>query len=279
MCVSSEWSFHREQPQQSAPKASANLCPNGYGPCKWLFDVVLAMAILIVTAPLLLLAALCVKLTSPGPAIYSQVRLGRGGRPFRIYKLRTMRHDCEKHSGARWSTPGDSRVTALGRFLRKTHIDEFPQLWNVLRGEMSLVGPRPERPEFIPKLEETLNRYRERLLVRPGLSGLAQIQLPPDTDLESVRRKLAHDLCYVQEMSWWLDCRIMLCTALSLLGLPTGGPARCLALPGGTVVEQAYRESLVRRIPDGEQARAGVTVEPAVADLPRDPLAPELQPA
>src|SRR5207253_4196733 len=142
------------------------------------------------------------------PVFYSQIRLGRGGKPFAIYKIRTMTHNCEKVSGAQWSTPGDARITPVGRFLRKTHLDELPQLWNVLRADMSLVGPRPERPEFVPKLEHALPRYRDRLAVRPGVSGLAQVQLPPDTDLASVRRKLAHDLFYVERMSFWLDLRI-----------------------------------------------------------------------
>lgn len=267
-------------PPESRPKLPQRAVPtlnmSWYGPWKWLFDGALSLALLIVSAPILLIAAVCIKLTSPGPAIYSQIRLGRGGKPFRIYKLRTMRHDCEKHSGARWSTPGDSRVTPLGCFLRTTHIDELPQLWNILRGDMSLIGPRPERPEFIPKLEEALERYRERLLVRPGVSGLAQVQLPPDTDLESVRRKLAHDLCYVEQMSWWLDLRIMMCTAFTVIGITNGGPARFLAVPGGEAVEEAYRNSLLQ-VPGRQQQRDSLAVE--VAELPRDPSAPELQPA
>src|SRR5439155_12868491 len=120
-----------------------------------------------------LLSMLLVKLTSRGPALYTQTRLGRNGRPFTIYKLRTMQHRCESLTGARWSTPGDPRITPVGRFLRKTHLDELPQLWNVLRGDMALVGPRPERPEFVPQLEQAVPHYRDRLLVRPGVSGLA----------------------------------------------------------------------------------------------------------
>ena len=106
------------------------------------------------------------------------MRLGKNGRPFRLHKIRTMRHDCEKATGPRWAVPGDPRITPLGRFLRQTHLDELPQLWNVLRGEMSLVGPRPERPEFVPDLEQAIPHYRDRLLVRPGVTGLAQVQLP-----------------------------------------------------------------------------------------------------
>ena len=140
------------------------------------------------------------KLTSPGPAFYTQTRVGQGGRPFTIYKLRTMIHNCESLTGPRWCMPGDPRVTPAGWLLRVTHLDELPQLLNVLRGEMSLVGPRPERPEFLPQLERALPAYRQRLVVRPGVTGLAQVKLPADTDLDSVRRKLAHDLYYIERL-------------------------------------------------------------------------------
>src|SRR5262249_20718427 len=154
-----------------------------------------------------------------GPAIYSQVRLGRGGRPFLIYKLRTMYHKCEAETGPQWCAKGDPRVTPVGRFLRTTHIDELPQLWNVLRGDMSLVGPRPERPEIIDELERHLAGYRNRLSVKPGVTGLAQIQLPSDTTVESVREKLILDLCYVQRFGAWLDFRIQVGTILYLAGV------------------------------------------------------------
>jgi lipopolysaccharide/colanic/teichoic acid biosynthesis glycosyltransferase len=207
---------------------------------KFLADWSAALVLMVLTAPLVLLAYLAVRLTSSGPGFYSQVRLGRGGRPYRIYKLRSMTHNCEKKSGAVWSQAGDARVTLVGRFLRATHIDELPQLWNILKGDMSLVGPRPERPEFVPELEQALPCYRERLKVRPGLTGLAQVQLPPDSDLASVRRKLAHDLYYVDNQSFFLDFRILLSTAFKVLGLPFGvGKAVC-RLPGGAPVEQAY---------------------------------------
>ena len=167
-------------------------------------------------------AARCViliKLTSPGPVIYSQTRLGRHGRPFTIYKLRSMTHNCESLTGALWSTPGDCRVTAVGRWLRRTHIDELPQLWNVLCGEMSLIGPRPERPEFLPQLEQAIPCYRQRLEVRPGLTGFAQVQLPPDSDLESVRIKLAYDLYYLRHLGPLFELRIYVGTVWKLLGL------------------------------------------------------------
>jgi lipopolysaccharide/colanic/teichoic acid biosynthesis glycosyltransferase len=207
-------------------------------------DVVLTLAGLVVGLPLLLLGAVLVKLTSRGPIFYSQVRLGKGGRPFWIYKLRTMRHNCEALTGPCWSTQGDPRVTWIGRILRTTHIDEIPQLWNILIGDMSVVGPRPERPEIIAGLEKVIPRYRQRMLVRPGLTGLAQVQLPPDSDLNSVRSKVAHDLCYLERVGFWLDCRIMLTTALKLLGVPTMATLRFLALPGGKAVEQRYERQV-----------------------------------
>jgi lipopolysaccharide/colanic/teichoic acid biosynthesis glycosyltransferase len=215
------------------------LRPGSYLSHKRVVDVCIALVLLVPAAPLILVALLLVKLTSRGPALYSQTRLGRDGQPFRIYKIRTMVVDSEKN-GACWSLPGDPRVTAVGRLLRKTHLDELPQLWNVLRGDMSLVGPRPERPEFVPALEHAVPRYRERMLVRPGLTGLAQVQLPPDTDLESVRRKLACDLFYVRHASLWLDLRLLVTTAFYLVG-SCRLPCRLLRIPGGATVEDHYR--------------------------------------
>jgi lipopolysaccharide/colanic/teichoic acid biosynthesis glycosyltransferase len=200
-------------------------------PWKSALDGALALALLLLTAPLMLVAMMLVRLTSRGPAIYAQQRLGLGGRPFTIYKIRTMHHDCESLTGARWSTPGDPRVTSVGRILRATHVDELPQLVNVLRAEMSLVGPRPERPEIVASIERRLPAYRERLRVRPGITGLAQIQLPPDVDLASVHRKLTCDLCYIEHLGPWLDLRIMIGTALKIAGLPPGLRLRLLGLP------------------------------------------------
>jgi len=213
-----------------------------YDAVKAVGELVLAAALLVLAAPVMLLTALAVKLTSPGPVLYSQTRLGKGGRPFTLYKIRSMTHDCEKHSGARWSTPGDSRVTPLGAFLRKTHLDELPQLWNVLRGDMSLVGPRPERPEFIPALERAVPHYRDRLAVRPGVTGLAQVQLPPDTDLGSVRRKLAYDLYYIRYRGLWLDLRLIACTAVHMAGVPYRALCLLFSMPRTEAVEVAYEE-------------------------------------
>jgi lipopolysaccharide/colanic/teichoic acid biosynthesis glycosyltransferase len=197
---------------------------------------VLAAVLLVLAAPAMVLVALLVKLTSRGPVIYSQTRLGHQGRPFRIHKFRTMWHQCEQSSGPQWSTPGDTRVTPVGRFLRITHLDELPQLWNVLRGEMSLVGPRPERPEFFPVLQRALPHYALRLQVRPGVTGLAQVQLPPDTDLSSVQRKLAYDLYYIEHGSLFLDLRLIVCTACVAFAIPCGWLWRLLRIPNPNVV-------------------------------------------
>lgn len=211
-----------------------------YARLKTAGDFVFALVLLIVISPLLLLATLLVKLTSRGPVLYCQTRVGHKGAPFTIYKLRTMRHRCEEETGACWSQPGDTRITPVGRWLRRTHLDELPQLWNVLRCEMSLVGPRPERPEFVPQLEKAIPFYERRLEVRPGLTGLAQVQQPPDTDLQSVRVKLAYDLHYVSHMSFWLDFRVLTATALHPAGVPFTWIRGLLGLPRKYVVEQDY---------------------------------------
>jgi lipopolysaccharide/colanic/teichoic acid biosynthesis glycosyltransferase len=217
-------------------------------------DRALGLVLFVLTLPLMVAAALLVRLTSRGPAFYSQTRLGLDGRPFTIHKLRTMTHDCEKQSGARWSTAGDSRITPVGRFLRKTHLDELPQLLNVLRGEMSLVGPRPERPEFVPQLARAIPRYHERLRVLPGVTGLAQIQLPPDTDLDSVRRKLAYDLYYAEHMSLRLDLKIILCTACKVFAMPFAVQRVVFRVPSAAAVEG-----------DGSIEPAPMRFEPRVA--------------
>jgi lipopolysaccharide/colanic/teichoic acid biosynthesis glycosyltransferase len=207
-------------------------------------DFALAALLTLPAVPLILLAALLVKLTSRGPALYTQTRVGENGRLFTIWKIRSMIDNCESLTGPRWSMPGDPRVTRIGAFLRASHLDELPQLWNVLKGEMSLIGPRPERPEFVPELERELPGYWQRLLVRPGVTGLAQVQLPPDTDVASVRRKLAHDLYYIRHVSPWLDLRLLFCTAFYALGLPFGVAGKLLGIPDGQAVEAAIADVL-----------------------------------
>jgi lipopolysaccharide/colanic/teichoic acid biosynthesis glycosyltransferase len=201
-------------------------------PCKATADVVIASILLVITAPLGFLMVLLVKITSPGPAIFKQVRLGRDGRPYHLYKIRSMTHDCERLTGPQWATAKDSRVTPLGRFLRRSHLDELPQLWNVIRREMSLVGPRPERPEFVAKLEQAIPNYRKRMNVLPGITGLAQIQLPPDETLDDVQRKVACDLCYIQQMGPILDLKILVGTTLKVMGFSFAMTRQILNLPG-----------------------------------------------
>lgn len=215
-----------------------------YRSCKPVVDFLLAALLTVPAVPLILLAAVLVRLTSRGPAFYTQTRVGEDGRPFTIWKIRSMIHNCESLTGPRWSMPGDPRVTRLGIFLRASHLDELPQLLNVLRGEMSLIGPRPERPEFVPELERELPGYWQRLTVRPGVTGLAQVQLPPDSDLSSVRHKLAHDLYYIRHLSPWLDARLLLGTAAYALGWPFGVMQKLLGIPDGATVEEAMNDVL-----------------------------------
>jgi lipopolysaccharide/colanic/teichoic acid biosynthesis glycosyltransferase len=157
--------------------------------------------------------------------------VGLDGREFEIFKIRSMKHDCERISGAIWSQKGDTRVTPVGRVLRRLHIDELPQLINVLRREMSLIGPRPERPVYVAKLEQKVPLYRERLQVRPGVTGLAQVQLPPDSDEADVWRKQAYDLYYIANMSPWMDVRILLATGLKLFCVPYSLLAKVFSMP------------------------------------------------
>jgi lipopolysaccharide/colanic/teichoic acid biosynthesis glycosyltransferase len=181
-------------------------------------DRSLAASLLVLTAPVVLASMMLVKLTSRGPALYSQRRVGQFGRVFTIWKLRSMYHNCEKLTGPRWSTPGDPRVTKVGHVLRALHIDELPQLINVLRGQMSLIGPRPERPEIAAKLAGIVNDYNARHAVLPGISGNAQIHLPPDTSVNDVRDKLVLDRDYIARFSAWFDFKMLVFTGLKMIG-------------------------------------------------------------
>jgi lipopolysaccharide/colanic/teichoic acid biosynthesis glycosyltransferase len=194
-------------------------------------DRILAVLLLIPVAPVLAVLMAVVKLTSKGPAVYRQARLGYGNRVFWIYKLRTMYVDAERLTGPVWSTEQDPRVTRVGRWLRGLHLDEFPQLWNVLKGDMSLVGPRPERPEIVRQLDRLYPAYHSRLAVLPGITGLAQVQLPPDSDVAEVWRKMACDLCYIERADAWMDFRILVATGLKLLAVSPSRRRQLLALP------------------------------------------------
>ena len=211
---------------QGRPRAKG-----AYATIKPVIDFTMAFILLVLTIPVMIAAMILVRLNSRGPAIYSQRRMGLNGKMFTIYKIRTMYEDSERHSGATWSLPGDPRITPIGRILRLTHLDELPQLVNVLMGEMSLVGPRPERPEFLPGLERAMPDYRRRLAIRPGVTGLAQVQQPPDSDLISAWRKLGYDLHYVESMGFWLDVRIVLATGLKCVGVPFAWIGMLLMLP------------------------------------------------
>ncbi len=187
---------------------------------KGLTDPILAAILLVPGLPIIAVLVLLIRLNSKGPGIFRQKRVGKNGRVFTMYKLRTMAQNAEAKTGPVWTQAGDPRVTRLGWVLRKLHLDELPQLFNVLRGEMALIGPRPERPEFVQVLAKLVPGYAERLTVRPGVTGLAQINLPPDSDLISVWRKLQLDLEYIETASFFLDLRMFLCTTVRLLALP-----------------------------------------------------------
>lgn len=204
--------------------------PSSYYRWKGILDCVAAVVLLVPGLPIIGLLVVLVRLTSRGPAVYSQVRVGKGGRTFTMYKIRTMYTDAEKRTGPTWTCEDDPRITPVGRWLRRLHLDELPQLFNVLMGEMSLVGPRPERPEFVHVLAKEIPGYLNRLAVPPGVTGLAQINLPPDTDLQSVRRKLVLDLEYSRHAGVLLDTRMLLCTSVKMLGLGGERAARILRL-------------------------------------------------
>jgi sugar transferase (PEP-CTERM system associated) len=184
---------------------------------KRLLDVALAAAGLVLAAPLMLLVAFIVKATSRGPVLYCQQRVGQHGRVFSVHKFRSMRQDAEKDTGAVWATKDDNRITAVGRVLRQTRMDELPQLWNILRGHMSLVGPRPERPEFVAELTREIPFYGQRHSVRPGLTGWAQVCYTYGASVEDAMQKLQYDLFYIKNMSLSLDLFILAKTLKTVL--------------------------------------------------------------
>lgn len=189
---------------------------------KGILDRVLALGGLLVLLPLMAVLCVVVRATSPGPVFFVQRRVGRNGRAFGILKLRTMVADAEQATGPIWAQENDPRITPIGRFLRATHFDEIPQLINVLKGEMSLVGPRPERPVFVEQFRREIPFYEERLTVKPGITGLAQVRHRYDETLKDVRRKVAYDRLYIRKMCLLLDLRIILLT----IGRLTGKGAR-----------------------------------------------------
>ncbi len=184
---------------------------------KRMFDVVTSLMLLVLAAPVMLVTAIAIKLESRGPALYRQQRVGLYGQPFDVLKLRSMCSDAEADGKAQWARQNDPRVTRIGRIIRKLRIDELPQLWNVLRGDMSFVGPRPERPSFVADLEEKLTFYAERHMVKPGITGWAQINYPYGASLQDARAKLEYDLYYAKNYTPFLDLLILLQTCRVIL--------------------------------------------------------------
>jgi exopolysaccharide biosynthesis polyprenyl glycosylphosphotransferase len=180
-------------------------------------DIAGSLCLLLLTLPLLLLTAAAIRLDSPGPVFYRQERVGRFGRVFTLYKFRSMRVDAEAAGAPRWASRRDDRVTRVGRFIRLTRIDEIPQALNVLAGHMSLVGPRPERPAFVAQLSRAIPHYDDRAVVRPGITGWAQVNYPYGASVEDARMKLAYDLYYVKHRSLFLDLLILIATVRVVL--------------------------------------------------------------
>lgn len=243
------------------PSAAVYLsAPAGwYATLKPTFELIAAAVLVVVLFPFMVVAWLAIKLTSPGPGVYAQTRAGRNGSAFRIFKIRSMHHTPATAADIAWATAGDARITRVGKLLRALHLDELPQLFNVLRGEMSLVGPRPERPEVIADkgLADEVPGYPLRAQVRPGVTGLAQIQLPADSDITSVKHKLYYDLYYLAHQSVWLDVRICVGTLLKA----AVGPARLQRLLFLPTREQVCDHFLsLLAVPEGEESPLVVPV-------------------
>jgi len=181
-------------------------------------DVIGSAVALLVAMPLMLMIAAAVKLSSPGPALYHQTRVGLRGRVFMVHKFRSMRLDAEKDTGAVWASRTDNRVTRVGRILRRSRLDELPQLWNILKGDMSIVGPRPERPEFVMSLTRDIPFYGQRHIVRPGLTGWAQVYYTYGASIEDALEKLQYDLFYIKNMSLALDFFVIAKTVKTVIG-------------------------------------------------------------
>ena len=188
-------------------------CPSKvYAALKRLGDLGLSIALLIVISPVMALVAAIIKLETPGPVIFSQERVGIMGGRFTVYKFRSMRQDAERHTGPTWAKENDDRITRFGAFLRKTRLDELPQMWNVLRGDMSFIGPRPERPYFVELLNSKIRYYDLRHYVKPGITGWAQVMYPYGASIEDAYHKLEYDLYYAKNISLKLDLLILLKT-------------------------------------------------------------------
>ncbi len=184
---------------------------------KRMLDIVVSLIVLILGLPFIAILALIIKLDSSGPIIYKQTRVGKNGKPFTMYKLRTMYEDAESKTGPMWAQENDPRITRVGYWLRKLRLDEIPQLVNVLKGSMSLVGPRPERPHFVDQFKHQIPLYTRRLLVRPGITGWAQVKWKYDSSLDDVKEKTKYDLFYVENISLTMDLKILIITILTVI--------------------------------------------------------------
>jgi exopolysaccharide biosynthesis polyprenyl glycosylphosphotransferase len=193
------------------------LMPEWEKKLKRLLDVIASFLILLITLPVNLISSIAIKLNSKGPVFFKQDRSGMNGNVFKMLKFRSMFVDAEKHTGPVWSPKDDPRITAVGRVIRKLRIDEIPQMVNVLKGEMSIVGPRPERPFFVDKLSEEIPYYKRRLKVRPGITGWAQVKHKYDESVEDVKIKLRYDLFYIENMSLRMDFKIIFRTIFVVL--------------------------------------------------------------
>ncbi len=193
------------------------LMPEWEKKIKRILDIVISLLILILSLPVTIFTAVAIKIDSKGPVFYKQDRSGLNGKVFKIIKFRSMVKDAESKSGPVWSSRGDPRITRIGAFIRKVRIDEFPQMWNVLKGDMSLVGPRPERPYFVEQLSKEIPLYKRRLKVRPGVTGWAQVKHKYDETVEDVKTKLRFDLFYIENMSLRNDLKILFRTIFVVL--------------------------------------------------------------
>ncbi len=194
-----------------------------YTMMKQIFDRISSFMAFIILSPLMLVIMAAVRLTSKGPGTYSQIRVGKNGKNFRVYKFRTMKVDAEKESGPVWAAKNDNRLTPIGGFLRKSHLDELPQLVNVFMGDMSLIGPRPERPKFVNEFKEIIPEYEKRLAIKPGITGMAQAWHRYDETIQDVRKKVKYDLLYIRKMCLWADISIFFRTLRVMI---TGEGAR-----------------------------------------------------
>jgi len=184
---------------------------------KRVFDLIISLPLCIMLLPVWTIISVAIKINSKGPVFYNQERLGLNSEPFMIHKFRSMVQGAEDKSGPIWASDGDHRITSMGRFLRRFRLDEIPQLINVLKGEMSLIGPRPERPFFVERLREEYPLYDRRFRMRPGITGWSQIKHPSDRDVEDVRQKLKYDFYYIENVSFNLDMKILLNTVVVVL--------------------------------------------------------------